>query len=361
LRPPQPLGSSSGFDVRDFRIEGDSTVHVINGDVGTNANMEYGGTTNRLILDSGYSMYYFDPYNGPEWTPPSPPDPPGTKLSAMIQDPNYPIPAVPAVAGSVAPDSGACTTAATTMLTASGSTYAPYIPQVSATTPDMGRITCLLPGYFSSNPGRGLNDTLILLTDPAQHGLFYFGAGLTVQSSLIGGYEASTPGVAVVIPQTEELNMNTTGAGVTALALNAGTKFRNAAGTEASPAHDFNGNPIVTSTTPAIKMSLIVTKDGNCTVTFPYPGSCSDTSNDAIKISGNSDIYLAGVQYMATDNSSINSSASTGYIGQIWAWTLKYSGGVAVNQEGSSAEATGVMRIDTACSPGEQLLAVCRP
>ena len=37
LRPPQPLGHSSGFDVRDIRIEGNTTVHVINGDVATNA------------------------------------------------------------------------------------------------------------------------------------------------------------------------------------------------------------------------------------------------------------------------------------------------------------------------------------
>jgi hypothetical protein len=85
----------------------------------------------------------------------------------------------------------------------------------------------------------------------------------------------------------------------------------------------------------------------------PYPSCPNDGSNDAIKIAGNSDIYLAGVQFMPTDNVSINSSAATGYVGQIWGWTLKYSGGVAINQEGAGSNGPGTLRIDTACSPGE--------
>jgi hypothetical protein len=365
LRPPQPLGGSSGFDVRDFRIEGGSHVRVSQGDVGTNANMEYGGTDSRLYLDSGRSMFYFDPYNGPEWTPPTPEDPTGKKLGAMIADPGYTIPAQPGVAGAIAPEGAgtACNAAATTLLTGPGSTYAPYIPPGSGSTPDMGKITCLLPGYYNTNPGQGNNDTLILLTDGSQHGLFYFLAGLTGQSSLIGGYTAGNPGVAVVVPQNQEFNVNTNGGGSapTALALNAGSKFLNSAGTEATPAHDFSDAPIVTPGSPGVKMTLMVTRDTNCTVIFPYPLSCSDSSNDAIKIAGKSDIYLAGVQFMPTDNSSINSSAATGYIGQIWAWTLKYSGGVLVNQEGTSREGAGVIRIDTACSPGEQQAVECRP
>jgi hypothetical protein len=358
LRPPQPLGGSGGFDVRDFRIEGGSDVFVSKGDVGTNSNMEYGGTGSLLHLDSGYTMNYFDPYNGPEWTPPSPADPAGHKLGAMIDDPGYNIPTQPAVAGSIAPEGAGtpCLTAATNLLTAAGSRYAPYIPATTPTTPDMGSITCLLPGYFSMNPIQGAlgNDTVILLTDPAQHGLFYFGRGLSIQASLIGGYEPSVPGVAVVVPQGEELNANTGGSGSapTAIALNAGTKFLNTSGTEAAAAHDFSGASIQTSGPTPIKLSLMVTRDTACTVTFPYPSACNDVSNDTIKISGNSAIYLAGVQFMPTDNVSINSSAATGYVGQIWAWTLKYSGGVTINQEGSSSEGAGVLRIDTSCSPG---------
>src|SRR4029079_4219804 len=116
-------------------------------------------------------------------------------------------------------------------------------------------------------------------------------------------------------------NANTNGGGLppTAIALQAGSKFGTGVGTEASPALDFAGNPIVTNQRTPQRMTLIVTRDPQCAVVTPYPPCPNDGSNDAIKITGQSVLYLAGVQFMPTDNSSINSSASTGYIGQIWA------------------------------------------
>ena len=109
----------------------------------------------------------------------------------------------------------------------------------------------------------------------------------------------------------------------------------------------------MTNTTPAIKMSLMVTRDAGCPVATPYPTStCDDTHNDTISVQGNSALYLAGVQFMPSDNAVIQSSAATGYVGQIWAWTLKYDGGVLLTQEGLAAEGPGRIRIDTACSPG---------
>jgi energy-converting hydrogenase Eha subunit B len=306
----------------------------------------------------GYGMYYFDPYNGPEWTPPTPADPVGKKISKMIKDPGYVIPTQPGTGGSVAAESvgSPCATAAAGLL--ASPTYGKYIPadKVTPTAPDMGNITCLLPGYFATDPLSGSlkSDVVILLKDATGHGLFYFGAGLSMQSSLIGGFVGNEAGVAVVIPKDKELNVNTNGSSrPTALMLNAGT--RQTGGAEASPALDFNGNPIVTNTNPAIKMTLMVTRDTNCVVPGGLPTLCDDTKNDAIKIAGQSDIYLAGVQFMPSDQTSINSSAATGYIGQIWTWTIKYDGGVTLTQEGAGAEGPGHIRIDTACSPGEKL------
>ena len=83
LRPPQPIGHGGGFDVRDIRIEGGTHVIVSNGDVGSNSNMEYGGTGSKLYLDPGYNMYYYDP-NPPAWTPPTPADPTGKHLASLI-------------------------------------------------------------------------------------------------------------------------------------------------------------------------------------------------------------------------------------------------------------------------------------
>lgn len=359
LRPPQPHGMGGSYDVRDFRLSGGTNVHVSDGDVGTNSNMTYedasGGT--KLHLATGYSMYYYDPYNDPEWAPPNPPDPDGKKIGALIKDPGYVIPGAPSTDGSIAnEDPGSpCETAAISLLASAAYGVAPrsYIPALAPTTPDMDKITCLLPGNYDNDPlpGSLKSNVIILLRDADDHGLFYFADGLSIQSSLIGGYEADQPGVAIVVPQDQEMNVNTNGSSrPTAIMLNAGTKTTG--GSEAGPALDFAGNPIVTNTSPAIKMTLMVTRDPSCIVPNGLPTLCTDTHNDAISIAGQSDMYLAGVQFMPSDNSDINSSAATGYIGQIWAWTLKYSGGVTLSQQGAASEGPGRIRIDTACSPG---------
>jgi hypothetical protein len=107
-----------------------------------------------------------------------------------------------------------------------------------------------------------------------------------------------------------------------------------------------------------LKMTLIVLRDGypggnNCPVVLPYPGGCDDNHNGALDLAGGTALYLAGVQYAPSDNSSIaGSSDGQGYAGQIWAWTLKYAGTTTLNQEGANVEGPGNIRIDTACSPG---------
>jgi hypothetical protein len=64
---------------------------------------------------------------------------------------------------------------------------------------------------------------------------------------------------------------------------------------------------------------------------------------------------LEGVQYAPTDNIAIGgNSGSTGRVGQIISWTLKYAGGIGINQEGPGSLGNGILRIDAACSaPGE--------
>jgi len=92
LRPPKKLGAT--FDVKDIRLNGTGTiVNVHNGDVGTNANMEYAGLGSVLNIDPGWGMYYFDPLSGPLWSgPPMPPAQIVQKLRKVIKDPNYRYP-----------------------------------------------------------------------------------------------------------------------------------------------------------------------------------------------------------------------------------------------------------------------------
>ena len=74
-----------------------------------------------------------------------------------------------------------------------------------------------------------------------------------------------------------------------------------------------------------------------------------------MNIAGGGQLVLEGVQYMPTDNVEISGgSGATGKVGQIISWTLKYSGGVRINQQGPNTEGPGTLRIDAACSaPGE--------
>lgn len=350
LRPPS---APSIPNVRSIRLDGNDTeVFVIRGDVGTNANMTYGGAGAELHLETGYRMDYFDPFNPPLWDIPNPP---GNKIGALVLDPAYPIPT-----RGVSPPAGVYDTLANcTPIAASiyaNPQYAPSVP-VSGGVPDMSKITCYLPGVYSSGETIG-NGSLGIL----EPGLYFFDDELDAQGSVIGGYTAGSEGVALVFPESSGtvFKNRTSGGGSTLtqiVALNAGTRYSNPAGQEATAARDYNGAFVQTNTTPARLMTVIVPPDARCPVVFPYPSSCSNSvenQNKAIDLSGGSGLYLAGVQYAPSDNVSIAGNTSTGgYIGQVWAWTLFYTGNSDVNQEGSQSTEPGTIRLDAACTaPG---------
>jgi Flp pilus assembly protein TadG len=346
LRPPSSPAISG---VRDIQIA--SNVHVIvgTGDVGTNANMVYGGSSALLSLDSGYTMYYFDPFNSPLWGS----DPPGVKMGGLIADPVYPIPL-----RTGAPIGGVDTTgcAAVASYVQANPNYAPAVPMVGSL-PDMTKITCYTKGIYST--GLSISNGTLAIFEP---GLYFFDDQLDVQGSLIGGYTPGSDGVALVFPETSNtMFKNRTGGGGSSLAqvvaLNAGTRYLNPGGTEATAARDYAGGFVQTNTSPAKLMTVIVPADLNCPVQYPMPASCSNVEenrNIAIDLSGGTSLYLAGVQYAPTDNVTVAGNASTGgYIGQVWAWTLKYAGNSAINQEGDASQGPGTLRLDAACTaPG---------
>ena len=77
--------------------------------------------------------------------------------------------------------------------------------------------------------------------------------------------------------------------------------------------------------------------------------------DDATDIqTGYSTTDVEGVQYAPSDNIEIHGGATgTGHVGQIWAWTLFYSGGTQINQEGAGSQGPGTLRLDGACTaPG---------
>jgi hypothetical protein len=104
-------------------------------------------------------------------------------------------------------------------------------------------------------------------------------------------------------------------------------------------------------------MSLLVKKDASCSVpTYPQsePNGCTDSNNKTLNMAGGGSLDIEGVQYAPTDNVEIHGGSSgTGQVGQIWAWTLFYSGGTQINQQGAGSIGPGVLRLDAACTaPG---------
>jgi hypothetical protein len=126
---------------------------------------------------------------------------------------------------------------------------------------------------------------------------------------------------------------------------------------------DWNNQPVQTSgalsPTPALLITLLVNKDPDCFVPPPPatqepPGCDPGTHNKTINIAGGGSLALEGVQYAPTDNFEIHGgSAGNGQVGQIIAYTLFYSGGTHINQEGPPSQGPGTLRLDAACTaPG---------
>jgi len=399
LRPPKKLGST--FDVNDIVLAGGSTITVSTGDVGSNANMNYtntgGPTPSKMILDTGYRFFYYPaapPDNDPGWVPPFPADPIGSPHTQPITDPGYNYPAMRGSLGSAPCASGpancaptfsdartascgaagatpacsradldpACLTIASTKVPSSYT----FMP-TQLTTPS--KIFCYNPGIYATSNSQKLSvgpADLVILTP----GAYYFKSGLDVGGRLIGGYEAGAPGVALMF---DECNNQCTFSGNNALTitLNAGSRVRppGSGGAPATAAIDWNNQPVQTSgpsgPTPPILLTLLVNKDTNgpggtqgCVVPtsppFVEPNNCNANQNQTIQIAGGGSTFLQGVQYMPTDNVAINGgSTGIGIVGQIISWTLTYTGGTTINQEGAASQGPGLMRLDEACTaPG---------
>ncbi len=371
LRPPARSGAT--FDVKDITLDGGTVVTVERGDVGTNANMNYSGTGSQLILDGDYGMFYFDPYNPPMWGA----SPVGQKLTSLILDPGYRYPSM--TGAPVYDDARPAQWAALDHVERADvdPDCADELALVDATrytfvasiTPD--KVYCYEPGIYQSGTGardariNAENGTIALL----KPGAYYLRSGMIVRGYLIGGYEPGAPGVALQFVDAgpgDCAGCILDGNNAVVIALNAGTKYPPtfAGGTAATAAIDFQGLKVETSgpsgPTPPLPITILVDKDPGCYVPVPpasllEPSSCNADKNKTINIAGAGNVVLEGVQYAPTDNVEIGgSSSSNGRVGQIISWTLKYSGGIRLNQEGPGFEGNGILRIDAACSaPGE--------
>src|SRR5439155_14645944 len=113
------------------------------------------------------------------------------------------------------------------------------------------------------------------------------------------------------------------------IALNYGSKYGDAAGSWAGSATAPDGSSVQTPTNPHVLISLMVERDtsGHCFVADPEPPLCDETKNKSLDLSGNTNLFLAGVQYAPTDHASVSGGTdNNGDIGEVISWTLKYFG-----------------------------------
>lgn len=382
LRPPKKVGST--FDIKDITLDGGTIVRVQQGDVATNSNMNYSGDRSLLELDSGYVMRYYpgNPPSGPTWGP----LPVGEPLSTLVQDADYQYPDMTGAPTYVdartseadlpstgSPPSRPVTRASTDLscLTeARKLDVTRYTFMDLAVTP-LDKIFCFNPGIYDDGNPTSVYAAIVVGTGEVgilKPGAYYLRDGADIGGHLVGGYQPGLPGVALMFDENQTKGLFKGNNAVT-IALNAGTRFPSTTGVRASPAIDWSGAAVVTrgpsSPTPAILMTIFVKRDTDgpggssaCVVPtsplFIEPDRCEARNNQTVNIAGNGTIILEGAQYGPTDNMTIGgNSSSTGRVGQLWAWTLKYSGGILINQEGSSSQGPGTLRLDAACTaPG---------
>jgi hypothetical protein len=342
LRPPE----TNGHDVANVTVNGQALVIIEGGDIGTNRSYDtpcpksppYG-----ITLDANHVVAHFDPY-----VPCSPPA--EQKLGSLVPDPNFPIPSRTGAPTSGV-DAAGCAAIVSSLYSQPG--YASFIP-IKKGVPDTGNITCYKPGIYSTTL-TATNGKLAIL----EPGLYFLDGGASISGGLIGGYVKSSPGVAIVVPRDQGFSSS----GGANVSVNAGDMLAwdgtkviissDPSAREASPALDYANNPVQTSGTVNLTMTLIVQKDPNCTVTQPYPTLCNDLQNKAISLTGGGDLFLAGVQYAPTDHSKFAGSASgVGLVGEVVSWTIDYLGNAAVTQKYATVTDYGTVRLDTACSAG---------
>jgi len=352
LRPPKPSrrndpSCSPNCDANedDILLDGTNTRLTVNGDMGTNTNLTLKAGATVSLPDPSTFVYRYDAYKN--WTG----NPKDRQISTPVPDPNYTYPAPPA-----ATDSARNFTAESQAQMSAVDCQAAVVnmpSQYNVTAADItsGTAVCYKPGAYKFN-WTGTTPSIMIFTP----GVYFFNTGLMPSSNteLIGGYEPGQPGVAFVFPRHCNPDCSFVGASVPLMALNAGDAYPTGTGTAATAAVNWDGTKVQTNTKVPYPMTLLVTKDPNCVVGPTEPTGCKDSENTQLKLPGGGSLFAFHVQYAPTDNVVITGgSGSNGFLGQIWAWTVQYTGGSNINLLGVNNPEPGVLRLATPCSPTE--------
>jgi len=356
LRPPDPRTNGTDANYDDLFVTGGSKVIVGQSDVGVNTNLSYSGTNSLLQIDSGFNLYYHDTYKA--WSG----APTGVTNGSLITDPGYSIPTAPTGTPTYANEASAQdTTGCAAQQALVPDTYRDLKNNRKVNDPTLITAKCFKPGIYSGFTLTNNTDNVAFLLEP---GVYYFDHGLSIGSTLIGGYVPNQPGAALIFKESNNPNANpgqmTTSGATSLVALNFGDKYLNSSGSWALPASGPSGAVGLPDPNggPAVPMSLLVRPDPNCLVIEPEPSACDDAHNNTLKLTGGGNIFLAGIQYAPADNAQFKgNTGQTSEVGQLITWTLKFDSSV-FNINAWLADTNGVLRIDPACSP---TVTTCNP
>ena len=387
LRPPKDSRGAANPYENDIFITGGSKVLVSAADVATNTNVVCSGFSSgsEMRLDSGYFVYHYDPYEAWLTSPGRCFAPPlGSQLTTPVSDPGYPI---PTRTGSETTFlnylDGEDTSAACAAEQAKvPDEYLELATGQKINDPTKVRARCFLPGVYKQTL-EAKNESGLPVAVLLMPGVYYFDAGVRVQTSLLGGYEPGRSGVAVVLKEAKnssgEPGQFTTTQSTSLVAINSGSLYcPGLAGTLcppvvppdprcpgsangrcwATPADGPQG-PVQTPGTKPVLMSVMVVPTGTCPVGPIAPPTCNQNEHKTLSLSGGGNIFLAGVQYAPEDNATLTgNSGQKAEIGAFWAWTISFNGGSQFTLASALPDVTGVLRLDPACSP---TVNVCNP
>ena len=371
LRPSALRPNDSDAHADDLVVTGGSKVIVGNADIATNSNAMCSGFSSgseiKIETAAGFDLHHYGA--GAAWVSGSGRclnPPPGFQVTTLIEDPKYTLPtrtgapvfATLADAKAAVPASDCL---AQQLLVPSEYIERKTLKQVN----DASVVTaeCYKPGIYQekltvSDPASGNPKVVLLLP-----GVYFFDAGVDVASTLLGGYTPNQPGITAVFKEAHTSSgipgRFTTSSTTSLVALNFGTRYCPGTtcptGSWAAPAVGFDGTEVKTPGPRPSLITVMVEPDASCVVVSPPPLACDEAKNSTLSLTGRGNVFLAGVQYAPSDNAVLTGgSGQASDVGAMWVWTVSFNGGSMFNLASDNPQSSGILRLDPACTIGEE-------
>lgn len=352
LQPPSPKPNGTDANLcKNLVVSGNGTIlNVVRGDIGSNTSA---ATTlkGEITLADGFLIHHIDdiPIGGCSVTTPNAtwsqslglPEGKHIGPTPLIQDPDYYVAkfsGAPAFTNADDPTAKAGTDLASCAALPGFPTDAATVAFL--TPPSGGTLTCYKPGIYSAKFSLTSDKDVAYLMP----GAYRFDGGMKLGAKLAGGMTTGA-GVVLVFPQSETLDPNNT----VAFFLNTGNVSCGSDGCRAAPAVDFANKEV--KTPAGLSIAIEVPRTSACfSGTNPLNVSSCD-GNNTVTLGGSGLLKVAGAIYAPSDNIAVaGNSSTTGYVGQMIGWTVKYSGQGRLDQDYPGGPGNGVLRLDTACS-----------